>query len=308
MPEAHGTEERSPDITYRHVRAFLAAVEQPSLSVAAKQLNVSHSALSRAIGDLEDMLGVSCFDRTPRGMHLSEAGRAFLPHAQCLAELYAAPLCPTVDMERLVLASSPVVTNLVLPSLLRRSHASLIINEYSSHEIPQQILAGRAHVGLCMLPAPPEGLHCMRLLRVPLGLVARADTALPEGVQNLAALAGLPLARLGDDMVLPSALRASGVSFPAYFSAPIVTNSMQALFSAVAQGQLSTLMSAIATFDAPGPPLRFIPLPALLPPLYLCLLEPLDSEREPDPRRARFVAAIRSAIHDVAWPQCVERL
>ncbi len=50
-----------------------------NLSRAAEQLNLSQSALSSQLKQLEEELGLQLFRRTARGMELSEAGRELLP-------------------------------------------------------------------------------------------------------------------------------------------------------------------------------------------------------------------------------------
>jgi len=49
---------------------------------AAQRLNLAQSALSKQIQDLEREVGSPLFERLPRGIALSEAGRVFLTHAR----------------------------------------------------------------------------------------------------------------------------------------------------------------------------------------------------------------------------------
>lgn len=53
-----------------------------SFSRAARERNVTQSALSRRIKQLEDWLGSPLFDRSSYPIRLTEAGRTFLPRAQ----------------------------------------------------------------------------------------------------------------------------------------------------------------------------------------------------------------------------------
>lgn len=65
----------------RQLRYFVATAELGQISQAAVDLSISQSAITTAIKELEQILGVSLFLRTPHGMDLTEAGRQFLSHA-----------------------------------------------------------------------------------------------------------------------------------------------------------------------------------------------------------------------------------
>lgn len=54
---------------------FLEVAQTGSLTAASKTLHVAVSAISRQIARLEEELGVVLFDREPRGMRLTDAGR-----------------------------------------------------------------------------------------------------------------------------------------------------------------------------------------------------------------------------------------
>jgi len=58
------------------LKAFYAAAQHRNFSDAAEALHVTHGAVSRHIRQLEDVLGVQLFRRLPRGVELTEEGRA----------------------------------------------------------------------------------------------------------------------------------------------------------------------------------------------------------------------------------------
>ena len=62
----------------RHLRYFRAIGREQHFGRAAITLRVAQPALTRQIRDLESELGVELFERLPRGVRLSGAGRAFL--------------------------------------------------------------------------------------------------------------------------------------------------------------------------------------------------------------------------------------
>lgn len=66
----------------RHLRYFVGVAELGNLSRAAARLNVSQPALTRQIHDLEAELQRTLFVRHRRGVELTAAARAILPHAR----------------------------------------------------------------------------------------------------------------------------------------------------------------------------------------------------------------------------------
>jgi len=67
-----------------HVETFLAIARSGGFARGSAVLHLSQPATSRRIKLLEAELGAPLFDRLGRGVALTEAGRAFLPHAQAL--------------------------------------------------------------------------------------------------------------------------------------------------------------------------------------------------------------------------------
>ena len=65
---------------WNRMRAFLATVEEGSLSAAARMLELTQPTLSRQIAALEDELGLILFERVGRGLVLTEAGRELHRH------------------------------------------------------------------------------------------------------------------------------------------------------------------------------------------------------------------------------------
>jgi DNA-binding transcriptional LysR family regulator len=63
------------------VRAFIYASDLQSFSRTAQQMKVKTSTVSRYITDLEADLGIALFNRSTRGLMLTEGGRVFREHA-----------------------------------------------------------------------------------------------------------------------------------------------------------------------------------------------------------------------------------
>lgn len=70
-----------PHLNYHHLRYFWGIAQEGNLSAAARRLNVSPSALSVQLKQLEEQLGHALFDRQGKALVLTEAGRIALGYA-----------------------------------------------------------------------------------------------------------------------------------------------------------------------------------------------------------------------------------
>jgi LysR family transcriptional regulator, glycine cleavage system transcriptional activator len=87
--------------------AFDAAARYLSFTKAAAELNLTHGAISRAIRNLEDQLGVQLFDRGTRSVSLTPAGAAYVAEiGAALDQISAATLVATAPRSAGVLTVS----------------------------------------------------------------------------------------------------------------------------------------------------------------------------------------------------------
>ncbi|MBU9382155.1 LysR family transcriptional regulator [Burkholderia gladioli] len=68
-------------MNFTHLLAFHEVARAGSISAGAERLHVSQPAVTREIRELEARLGLVLFDRLPRGVALTEAGRLLFDHA-----------------------------------------------------------------------------------------------------------------------------------------------------------------------------------------------------------------------------------
>ena len=70
----------------RHLSCALDVARTGSVSAAAQALCVTESAVSKTLRELEEQLGIRLFERSRKGMALTEAGRQFTNYAHSALE------------------------------------------------------------------------------------------------------------------------------------------------------------------------------------------------------------------------------
>lgn len=138
-------------------RAMLALSDACSFRLAAEQLGLSPSALSRMMTRLEGRIGARLFDRDTRNVTPTQAGRAFAELAERLvntADGGAAEFGAFLEARRgrLTIAGLPSVTAGLLPGLLERfasAHPSvdLHILDALSDTVVASVARGEADLG-----------------------------------------------------------------------------------------------------------------------------------------------------------------
>ena len=72
--------------TLRQLEVFLATAHHENISQAAEELNMSQSAASSALKELESQFSIQLFDRVGKRLQLNELGQSVRPHAQRLLD------------------------------------------------------------------------------------------------------------------------------------------------------------------------------------------------------------------------------
>lgn len=164
------------------LRAFLEVAHSGSLSRAARALGSSQPTLSRRIAQLEAQLGHALFERTTRGVRLTEAGTALRAPVERMREqalqfeMVAAGRSQTLAGTVRVTASE-IFSAYVLPAILctlRESHPEIQIELVASNTL-ENLLERDADIALRMLRPRQTALVARRLADQPLGLYAHRD-------------------------------------------------------------------------------------------------------------------------------------
>jgi len=161
------------------LRVFLEVAGTGSLSRAASALGSSQPTLSRQIAQLEAQLGHALFERSTRGVRLTDAGEALRVPAERMREhaqqfaLVAAGRSQTLAGTVRVTASE-MVSSYLLPELLRRlrdKHPEIQIELVASNAV-ENLLERDADIALRMVRPKQSALVARRLADQPLGFYA----------------------------------------------------------------------------------------------------------------------------------------
>ena len=160
--------EKLMHVSSRQLLAFLEVSRVRSFSKAAEQIPMSQSGMSMLIKDLEDQIGARLFDRNPRSVTLTDAGRGLLPVAhRIVQELRALGSMiegtETAARSRLDIAATPMVAMSLLPDIVREfseSHpqVGVSIADVEINAVRQRVLDGEADIGLGFFVKPAVGL------------------------------------------------------------------------------------------------------------------------------------------------------
>src|SRR6202789_2314170 len=106
---------------FQQLRYVCAIAETGSFSRAAERCQVAQPSLSQQILKLEKDLGAKLFDRLGRSVRLTDAGRAFLPHARSILSQMETARSSVADKNADVRGSIAVgVIPTIAPSLMPR--------------------------------------------------------------------------------------------------------------------------------------------------------------------------------------------
>ena len=141
---------------------FRAVARHGSITGASVPLGYTQSAVSRQVAVLEAEVGAPLFDRLPRGVALTEAGRSLLPHAEAILDRITAA---RRDLEalrglgggQLRVGAFPTAVAALVPRALaafRDAYPAVIISlvEGRTPVLLERLLSGDADVAVVSVP------------------------------------------------------------------------------------------------------------------------------------------------------------
>ncbi|MDE2440830.1 MAG: LysR family transcriptional regulator [Betaproteobacteria bacterium] len=213
----------------RQLRYFLAIAEHGSLSKAASSVYVAQSALSHQLAQLENELGQPLFQRLPRGVELTAAGRAFHPHALSILRQIEDARHSVTQAEgeavgKVIFGIPHSVSQALALPLLKAVRTSLprveleLTEELTGNLIPQ-LRTGLIHLAVLFDDGQLDEFRCHPLLEETLLLISPTEAPdAPSGPVSLREALRLPLILPapphGVRPIIEAAARIAGLTAP----------------------------------------------------------------------------------------------
>lgn len=179
----------SQSLNWEDQRAFLAVLEEGSLSAAARRLKVTQPTVRARLEALERALGSRLFTRSVRGLVptaqarvLGEAARAMARASQAFER--GASALPGAIAGVVRLSVSDFVGVAVLPPMLarlRRRHPALIL-EVETSNLSANLLEQEVDVAVRMTPPRQTSLVARKVPSIALGFYAHVDYLAAHGL------------------------------------------------------------------------------------------------------------------------------
>ena len=99
------------------MKVYTTAVKTANFSLAAQQLNLSPSAVSKQISQLEKTLGVRLLNRTTRSISPTEAGTLYYNRCMLILEAIQETNAMVKDLESCAFGYLPFLADLFFPEL-----------------------------------------------------------------------------------------------------------------------------------------------------------------------------------------------
>ena len=163
----------------RLLRYFLAVAEEQHVGRAAARLRMTQPPLSRAMRQLEHELGVELFERTPRGVRLTEAGTALRREARSIldrvdrvpARISGAAGRPTIAVGTCADTADQIGSRLVTEFRRRHPHVQLSLHETDLTDPTAGLRADLVDVALTRRPFDETDIATRPLRSDPVGVV-----------------------------------------------------------------------------------------------------------------------------------------
>lgn len=177
-------------MTLRHLRTFITVAEEGSFNGAAEKLSRTQPAITLAVKQLEEFIGLKLLERTTRQVSTTTEGENFIPIAQRLVRdfdtaIYDLRATAERRIGHVSMAIVPSVASNVLPDIVKTFSAEfpgihLHLDDDSSQGVQRRVERNEVDFGLGSLWKPNKLLEFRPLFADRLELICHRDHELAQ--------------------------------------------------------------------------------------------------------------------------------
>jgi DNA-binding transcriptional LysR family regulator len=175
-----------------HLEIFETVAESGSISLASQKLHISQPAVTSQIKQLEARLGVTLFDRLPRGVRLTDAGGMLREYTRRIFALSREAQQRVQDLKELrmgsvLIGASSTIGNYFLPDHIadfHRRHPNIHIElrVANTHAIVDDLLGDRITLGFVEGSFESDELEASRFMED--AIIPVADATHPSALRR----------------------------------------------------------------------------------------------------------------------------
>ncbi len=190
-----------------HLELFLKIAKEKSISKVADISHISQPALSLQMQKIEEALSCRLFERSNRGIQLTDAGTLMQRYATQLIFTYNQFLEELENLrnnnETCRVIATQVAANYAIPCTLVKAKEhfpgfTFTLSSMSSHEVIHHVLENQADIGFIVGEAKEPNLYCRHIITDQIVLVAAKDYRVKDSL-TLEELKPYPLIMLDEN-------------------------------------------------------------------------------------------------------------
>jgi DNA-binding transcriptional LysR family regulator len=169
------------NVTLRQLRVFQSVARTRNFSRTGEAIGLTQPAVSRAIVELEQQMGLRLLDRTTRDVALTEAGRSLAARLDRVLDELDATLgdiagLADADGGKVRVASSPTLSAYLMPACIaacarEAPRVRFLLLDRIQQAVLESVRGGEVDFGVVVEPPEVDDLHCEVILHDPFVLV-----------------------------------------------------------------------------------------------------------------------------------------
>lgn len=155
----------------RQLKYFVEVAESGTISEAARRLYMTQPPITTQIHSLEEELGIQLFERTPRRMTLTDAGKILYSRAGVMLDIIDIAKDEIRSLEeqktgkiRIGVTSSVFCSDVfdrILKYMKNNKCIDMDIHEANTYDIIEQLRSGTIHTAIARTPFPLNDFRCI---------------------------------------------------------------------------------------------------------------------------------------------------